>query len=204
MSKLTEYIGSQFGNPRGIVGFLCCKCMNIINNRMYRKTVALLSLKKDQKLLDIGYGNGYLLELADKTFGCSLYGIDISEDMKDLAEKRNRKALEAGRLDLQVGDCCNLEFADSSFDAVSSINTVYFWPDTVKGLSEIRRCLVPGGCFINAVYTKEWLSRTKMAEKGFRKFDSDELVDLGRQAGFETIETVEIVKGKSFAIVYRK
>ncbi|MCQ2614069.1 MAG: class I SAM-dependent methyltransferase [Treponemataceae bacterium] len=204
MSKLAEYIGSQFGNPRGIVGFVCCKCMNIINRKMYRKTVSLLTLDKNRKLLDIGYGNGYLLELADKSFGCNLYGIDISEDMKNLAEKRNKKALQENRLKLEVGDCCNLRFEDNTFDAVSSINTVYFWSSTVKGLSEIRRCLVPGGCFVNAVYTKEWLSRTKMADKGFKKFEPDELVELGKQAGFENIEVTEIVKEKSFAVVYRK
>lgn len=204
MGKLTEYIGSQFGNPRGIVGFICCKCMNIINNKMYKKTVALLTLSRNQKLLDIGYGNGFLLKLADKSYGCNLYGIDISEDMKVLAEKHNKKALKDKRLNLEVGDCCNLHFADNTFDAVSSINTVYFWSDTVKGLSEIRRCLVPDGCFINAVYTKEWLSKTKMAEKGFKKFEREELVELGKKAGFENIEVTEIVKGKSFAVVYKK
>lgn len=204
MSKLTEYIGNQFGNPHGIIGFICCTCMNIINNKMYRKTVSLLSLDKKQKLLDIGYGNGYLLKIVDKSFGCNLYGIDISEDMKELAEKRNKNALKSGRLNLEVGDCCNLRFPDNTFDGISSINTVYFWSDTIKGLSEIRRCLVPGGSFINAVYKKEWLSRTKMAEKGFKKFEPAELVELGRLAGFESIEVVEIVKGKSFAVVYRK
>ncbi len=178
--------------------------MNIINNKMYRKTVSLLSLDKNQKLLDIGYGNGYLLKIVDKSFGCNLYGIDISEDMKELAEKRNKKALKSAPLNLEVGDCCNLRFPDNTFDGISSINTVYFWSDTIKGLSEIRRCLVPGGSFINAVYTKEWLSRTKMAEKGFKKFEPAELVELGRLAGFESIEVVEIVKGKSFAVVYRK
>ena len=172
--------------------------------KKFTKNISLMALDKNQKLLDIGYGNGYLLKLADKSFDCNLFGIDISEDMKNLAEKRNKKALKANRLNLNVGDCCNLQFADNTFDAVSSINTIYFWTDTVKGLSEIRRCLVPGGCFINAVYTKEWLSRTKMAEKGFKKFDPDDLVQLGKQAGFKSIEVTEIVKGKSFAVVYRK
>ena len=39
MSKFTEYIGSQFGNPRGFVGSVCCLIMNTINKKMYRKTV---------------------------------------------------------------------------------------------------------------------------------------------------------------------
>lgn len=204
MSRLSEYIGSQFGNPRGIVGFFCCKCMNIINIKLYKKTVSLLAAEKNHKILDIGYGNGYLLSLVYKAFGCSLYGIDISEDMKTLALKRNKKALREGGINLQTGDVCNLNYEDEMFQAVTSINTVYFWSDTVKGLSEIRRCLVPGGCFVNAVYTKEWLSRTKMADKGFKKFEPEELIELGKQAGFENIEIVEISRNKSYAVIYRK
>ena len=42
MSKFTEYIGSQFGNPRGFVGSVCCLIMNTINKKMYRKTVELM------------------------------------------------------------------------------------------------------------------------------------------------------------------
>lgn len=178
--------------------------MNIINQQMYKKTVSILSLNKNQKLLDIGYGNGYLLHLAGKSFGCNLYGIDISEDMKTLAFKRNKHAAREKRLNLEVGDCCKLNFPDNTFDAVSSINTVYFWSDTVKGLSEIRRCLVPGGSFVNAVYTKEWLTHTKMAEKGFKKFAPEDLVELGKQAGFTDITVTEIAKGRNFAVVYKK
>lgn len=204
MSRLTEYIGSQFGKPRGFVGTVCCKIMNVINNRLYKKAISLLQLTAGDKLLDIGYGNGYLLKLADRKFACQLYGIDISEDVKILAQKRNAAALQVGRLHLEIGDCCNLAFADESFDAVTSVNTVYFWDDTVKGLAEIRRCLATGGLFVNVVYTKEWLNRTKMAEKGFKKFERAELVEFGRQAGFEHIETVDIIKGKSFAVIYTK
>ena len=204
MGKLNDYIGSQFGNPHGIIGFFCCKCMNIINQQMYKKTVSILSLNKNQKLLDIGYGNGYLLSLADKAFGCNLYGIDISEDMKTLATKRNKKAAKENRLNLEVGDCCKLNFPDNTFDAVSSINTVYFWSDSLKGLKEIRRCLIPGGSFVNAVYTKEWLTHTKMVEKGFKKFEPEDLVELGKQAGFTDITVTEILKGRNFAVIYRK
>ena len=47
MSKFTEYIGSQFGNPRGYIGKICCIIMNVINNAMYRNTVSLIELKSD-------------------------------------------------------------------------------------------------------------------------------------------------------------
>ena len=61
MSKFSEYIGSQFGNPRGLIGKICCIGMNIINKPMYRNTVAQMNFDKGDKILDIGYGNGFLL-----------------------------------------------------------------------------------------------------------------------------------------------
>lgn len=48
MSKFTEYIGGQFGNPHGFVGKICCLIMNTINRAMYKKTVSLLDVKPAQ------------------------------------------------------------------------------------------------------------------------------------------------------------
>lgn len=62
MRKFTEYIGEQFGNPHGFVGKVCCVIMNIINKAMYKKTVSLLNISDNDNVLDIGYGNGYLLK----------------------------------------------------------------------------------------------------------------------------------------------
>lgn len=204
MSKFTEYIGSQFGNPRGLVGKICCVMMNIINKAMYRNTVSLIDISSEDNLLDIGYGNGYLLKRVYKKTKANLYGIDISEDMKIHATKRNKKAMHDGKMFLDTGDCCDLKFTDDFFEAVTSINTVYFWEDTTKGLSEIRRTLKTGGSFYNVVYTKEWLDKLSYTEKGFKKFNPDSLVAFGKNVGFENIQVRDIVKGKSFVVIYTK
>ncbi|MGN0666247.1 MAG: class I SAM-dependent methyltransferase [Huintestinicola sp.] len=204
MGKFTEYIGEQFGNPHGFIGKICCVIMNVINRPMYRKTVSLLNVKPDERVLDIGYGNGYLHELIYKKTKADLHGIDISEDMMTQAKKRNRKPLNDGKLFLEVGDCCKLKYADNYFSAVTSINTVYFWTDTLKGLSEIHRTLKNNASFYNVVYTKEWLDKLSYTEKGFKKFEPEQLIELGRKAGFEKIEVKEIVNGKSFAVIYTK
>ncbi|MCQ2465584.1 MAG: class I SAM-dependent methyltransferase [Oscillospiraceae bacterium] len=204
MSRFSEYIGSQFGNPRGFVGKVCCVIMNIINRAMYRNTVALMKAEQCEKILDIGYGNGYLLKLMYSKTGADMYGIDISGDMRDAAEKRNKAAVKDGKLFLSVGDCCDLSYDDDTFSGVSSVNTVYFWSDTVKGLSEIRRVLKPGKSFYNVVYTREWLDKLSYTEKGFKKFSPEELEEYGRKAGFEKTEVRDIVKGKSFAVIYTK
>lgn len=204
MSKFTEYIGSQFGNPRGFVGKICCILMNVINSPMYKNTVKAMRLETKDKALDIGYGNGFLLRQIYKKNKVDLYGIDISEDMKKQAIKRNRQAMRNGQLFLRVGDCCNLPYDDNMFSGVSSINTIYFWSNTIKGLSEIRRVLKSGKSFYNVVYTKDWLDKLSYTKKGFKKFTPEELIELGKKAGFERIETKDIVKGKSFVVIYTK
>ena len=204
MSKFTEYIGSQFGNPRGFVGKVCCVIMNVINNAMYRNTVSVIKISPEENMLDIGYGNGYLFSRVYKKTKANLYGIDISEDMKIQATKRNKKALTDEKLFLDIGDCCDLKYVDNFFEAVTSINTVYFWEDTIKGLSEIHRTLKTGGSFYNVVYTKEWLDKLSYTEKGFKKYGPEELAQFGRTAGFENIQVKDIVKGKSFVVIYTK
>lgn len=204
MSKFAKYVGSQFGNPRGIFGRICCIIMNIINKAMYKNAVDIMNIKEDDKILDIGYGNGYFLNKVYKKYNADLYGIDISEDMKEQALKRNSQALKNRKLHLSVGDCCNLKYKSDMFSAVSSINTIYFWDDTIKGLSEIKRVLKPGKSFYNVVYTKEWLDKLSYTNEGFKKYEPEEFIDFGKKAGFNKIKVKNIVKGKNFVVIYTK
>lgn len=204
MSKFTRYIGAQFGNPHGFIGKACCIIMNIINKPMYKKTIDMLNLAASDKMLDIGFGNGYLLKRADKKFGADMYGIDISPDMCVNAQKRNRRAAKQNRLHLSVGDCCALEYAENTFDAVTSVNTVYFWEDTEKALREIKRVLKPGKSFYNAVYTKSFLDSLSYTKTGFKKFEEAELAALGEKVGFGNVSVCKIKNGKSFAVIYTK
>ncbi|MDE5772657.1 MAG: hypothetical protein K2I06_13730 [Ruminococcus sp.] len=51
MSKFSEYIGSQFGNPHGIMGKIYYSIMNVINNMMYRNIVS--DIKADKNSLRV-------------------------------------------------------------------------------------------------------------------------------------------------------
>lgn len=204
MGKFSAYIGSQCGNPRGFVGKCCCLLMNVINRAMYRAIVNCLNLNQELAVLDIGYGNGYLVSKIYQNFRCAVFGIDISEDMQSQAVKRNQTAISAGKMQLLTGDCCALAFADSSFDAVTSVNTIYFWEDTLKGLTEIHRVLKKGGYFYNAVYSKEWLQKLSYTRKGFHLFSKEQLLQLGQQAGYSEVVIREIVNGKSYLVQYKR
>lgn len=204
MSKFTEHIGSQFGNPRGIIGKICCIIMNVINRRMYKSVIRCLDKNKDVTILDIGFGNGYLIEqIYIKTKG-KVYGIDISEDMKWIATRRNKIGIDQGDIKLSIGDCCDLKFQDGTFDVITSINTIYFWSDTQEGMKEIYRTLKDGGVFYNVVYSKEWLKTMSYTKKGFRFFEKENYLKYGKAAGFSEVTIKEIVSGRSYLIGYYK
>ena len=202
--KFKEYIGSQFGNPRGIVGKICCLVMNIINKAMYHKIISLVDNKSAHVILDIGFGNGYMVKKLAANKNNIIYGIDISEDMLANATKKNRRAVKAGRVILSQGDCCKLAFADQIFDVISTVNTIYFWPDTLTGLQEIYRVLQENGVFYNVVYSKEWLQKLSYTKKGFKFFEKTDYIELGKKAGFSNVVVEEIVRGKSYIITYIK
>ena len=203
MLNFSEYIGSQFREPRGIIGKICCVVMNVMNGMLYNGVAASVGGKRGQCILDIGYGNGHLIKKLYKKCGAKIYGIDISEDMRAEASRRNRAAVEKGDVKLTVGDCCDLPFEDRAFDVVTSVNTIYFWGDTLKGLSEIRRVLKEGGVFYNAVYSKEWLQRTSLSRKGFAFFEKEDYVKLGKKAGFAKVGIKELARGKSYIVRYK-
>lgn len=202
--KLTEYIGSQFGNPQGIIGKICCVMMNTINQKMYTKVADIVLNNFCMDILDVGFGNGYLEKKLSRQSDVMIKGIDISEDMVASATKKNKKAVEQGRVVLSLGDCCKLDFQTEMFDAVTSVNTIYFWSDTVKGLSEINRVLKDGGVFVSAVYSQEWLKKLSYTKKGFKFFSKKDYISDGKKAGFSEVIIEEIVNGKSYIIKYIK
>jgi ubiquinone/menaquinone biosynthesis C-methylase UbiE len=178
--------------------------MNIINKKLYCKVSDTVLEHSGRKILDVGVGNGYLEKMLSGKADLIISGIDISEDMIKNATKRNHAAVQQGRVVLTLGDCCDLQFPDETFDAVTSINTIYFWSDTIKGLSEIRRVLKDDGIFVNAVYSQEWLKRLSYTKKGFKFFSKKDYVLDGKKAGFSDVIIEDIVKGRSFTIKYMK
>lgn len=204
MNRVNRAIGRQFGDPRGVIGKVCCKIMNVINRKMYLSVFGEISASENSVILDVGYGNGYLIQRLFKRFQCTLYGIEISPDAEKFACKKNKWGVKNGKIKLILADCTDMPFASERFDAVTTVNTVYFWKDTEKGLSEIYRVLKRGGTFYSAVYEKEWLKKRPYTQSGFQFFEREDYLDLGRRAGFSDVQIKEIKRGKNFLVVYAK
>jgi ubiquinone/menaquinone biosynthesis C-methylase UbiE len=137
---------AQPGKPTGIVGRIFGYVMDIYNREDNYWTVTLLDIGETSKVLEIGFGTGLAIAEAAKiaTHG-QIYGIDHSETMLEAAQKRNRKAVESGRVLLRLGNVMALPFEDNCFDIVYSINCIYFWEPPTQGLAEIYRVLKSEG-----------------------------------------------------------
>ena len=100
--------------------------------------VDLLSLKSDDRFLDLGCGLGAALSHADET-GAETAGIDPSPAMVERAAKRVPGA------EVREGSAESIPFEDDRFTAALAVSTYHHWADPEAGLAEVRRVLAPGG-----------------------------------------------------------
>ena len=105
-----------------------------------------------RSVLDVGCGAGAALrELAEQYPKAELTGCDISPLAIETATALNEDLVRKGRMRFLLCGVPDLPFADGAFDTVFSVESLYFWPDQVAGLKEIRRVLAPGGWFMTAL-----------------------------------------------------
>jgi len=179
------------GKPEGELGVAIGENMNKNNAPVIEAVYQRLRAQTGQSVLEIGFGNGRTVPLLMQQAERLAYiGIDIAETMVAEATAFNRELIDLGRAKFHLASAEAIPCADASVDRACAINVVYFWPDPVRVLSEIRRVMRPGGFSVIAgidVATAAEASFSR-AEFGFRARDADELIDLHRAAGFDAIE----------------
>jgi ubiquinone/menaquinone biosynthesis C-methylase UbiE len=96
--------------------------------------------------LELGPGPGYLgLEWLKKTTGTYLKGLDISENMIEIATQNAREYGFRDRVEYVRGDACEMPFEDAFFNAVFSNGSLHEWARPDEIINEIGRVLKPGG-----------------------------------------------------------
>ncbi|MDR2926873.1 MAG: class I SAM-dependent methyltransferase [Cytophagaceae bacterium] len=204
MKFILKYIARQFGNPTGFGGNISTFIMNYLNQKQYKTVVANLNIQATDTVLDAGFGNGYLLGKLSKQNLLKIYGVEISADMINTAAKKNRKEIKLGTIQLLLSDVQNLPLEDFSIDKAYTINTIYFWKDIYKGLSEIKRTLKSDGLFLNVLYLKEWLDKLPITKYGFTKYTVEQIEKATVESGLKIERIVEIQSKKSICIISRK
>ena len=143
-------------------------------------------------VLDVGCGGGAALnELAERFPEAKLTGCDVSPLAIETATALNEMHVKSGRMTFYLCGVPNLPFADGAFDTVFSVESLYFWPDALAGLKEIRRVLVPGGVFMTALEMVGGRMNERQLEivEHLKMFcpTRDELAELMDKAGFSDV-----------------
>ncbi len=151
--------------------------------------------------LEIGPGPGYLgLEWLKRTQGTTLVGLDISPDMRALAEKNARAYGLQGRAAYHLGNGSRLPFDDQSFDAVFTNGSLHEWADPGATFDEIARVLRPGGRYWISDLRRDmpallhWFLRASTRPRSIRPG-----LDTSIQAAYIPAELGEMMAGSGLA-----
>ncbi|MEV4516529.1 methyltransferase domain-containing protein [Dactylosporangium sp. NPDC049525] len=113
--------------------------------RLTRKVVESLGLRRGEHLLDAGCGVGAPAVMVARETGARVTGITVSRVEAGVAERRAHELGLVGQVRFQYGDYTSMPFADGTFDAVMAIESLTHAADLPRVLRELRRVLRPGG-----------------------------------------------------------
>ena len=146
--RAIDAVRARFGRPAGLGGRAAGMLMAHRSSNRRRNTwaVSLLDVRRDDRVLEIGFGPGLAIrELARLATEGHVCGIDHSELMLRRAKRLNAEGLRRGVVDLRLGSVEDLPNFDEPFDKVLTVNAMMFWREPVSRLEELRRLLRSGG-----------------------------------------------------------
>jgi ubiquinone/menaquinone biosynthesis C-methylase UbiE len=118
-----------------------------------------LAAQPGERVLEIGFGTGHCLVELARSVGPTgrVQGIDLSDRMRELAEKLLKKESLAKRVELRRGDAAKLPYRANALDAVFTSFTLELFdtPEIPMVLMECRRVLRPGGRIVVVAVSKE-------------------------------------------------
>ena len=153
--------------PEGDLGDKLIDMMNQNHESLAKWSVSHLDISKNDIILDIGCGGGVNVKRFLNMTDNKVYGLDYSDVAVKKSIKLNWKAIDEGRCEIIKGSVSQMPFDDDSFDIVTGFETVYFWPDFINDLKEVRRVLKEDGIIFianEALSIKDDLRQKKFCE----------------------------------------
>lgn len=157
------------------------------SEEMRRKVVEFAELDEKDLVLEVGSGTGFTTaEIAKKVQPERIFCVDLTLEQI----KRAKRKLKANFF---LGDAENLPFKDKSFDSAISAGSIEYWPNPMKGISEMVRVTKSGGkVVILAPRKPKNLVIRKIAEKLMLFPSTEQCIEWFKKAGLKEIEYVEI------------
>jgi cyclopropane fatty-acyl-phospholipid synthase-like methyltransferase len=149
--NINRIVSSQFGRPRGALGYLAGYIMGHRRSNLERSdwALSLLQIEPGDRILEIGFGPGVAVGKAAAK-AAEAVGIDRSVLMVSQATRRNKELIESGKLKLLHGSAETLSPELGLFDKIYSVNVAQFWKEPVAVFHRLGDLLKPGGVLLTA------------------------------------------------------
>lgn len=108
--------------------------------------VDTLEVRPADRLLEVGCGHGVAVSLVcERLTTGTITAIDRSPKMIEMATRRNREHVDAGRAVLEAIALKDADLGNQRFDKVFAFNVAPFWLQPKDALGIVRRHLAPDG-----------------------------------------------------------
>jgi ubiquinone/menaquinone biosynthesis C-methylase UbiE len=194
-----SFFSNQARKPTGLFGrFVASQIFKKGNAEMNTFIYDSLSISEDDHILEIGFGPGELIHaMARRVDSGRVEGVDFSDTMLAVAQRRNRRQIKAGRVKLHLGDFDAMPFDGRRFDLIITVNTVYFWQKPEATIARMADLLKPGGRLAVGFHEKAEMQDSKLSRDVFRFYSPRDMQALLATCGaFKAIETISR-KGKA-------
>jgi demethylmenaquinone methyltransferase / 2-methoxy-6-polyprenyl-1,4-benzoquinol methylase len=159
--------------------------------RWRRAMVGRIRATPSDRILDVATGTGLVARELVRRHGCSVVGLDQSEEM--LAGARARLAASPGlatRIELVRGQAEHLPFADAEFDGLTFTYLLRYVDDPQAALRELARVVRPGGTIASLEFAlprpplrAPWRAYTRIGLPALGRLVSPAWQEVGRFLG---------------------
>ncbi|SHJ92379.1 Ubiquinone/menaquinone biosynthesis C-methylase UbiE [Bradyrhizobium lablabi] len=181
-------LAKHLGHPEGEIGKAVTANLNKSNAGAYSASLRKLGMNAGDRVIEIGFGNGREIpSILSRSTDVTYFGLDISDTMVVDATEFNADDVLKGRVTLAQGTSAAIPADANTFDKALALNTIYFWPNPVADLQELRRVLRSDGRFVIGALAPWSAVGRAVFQHGFRFYEQSEIRNLLASAGFSKV-----------------